>query len=87
MISAWTGLQSKIKSEGAGSITVIVLIAIFIAFAPILVAIVRRYPNKRIVAVAYILALISWVAWLAVLAWAATGKRKETIERLLRRRD
>lgn len=69
------------------SVVMLLGAVVAVALAPTVIAFLRRHPSRRLVAAANVVALLSWVAWLAVLVWAVTGRKSETIERLLRKRD
>lgn len=56
---------------------VIVPTIVLVALLPTFVAIGRRRKDWRRVFAFNLVATLSWPAWIATLAWAATGVRKE----------
>jgi hypothetical protein len=56
---------------------VIVPAVIFVALLPTLVALVLRRKDWRRILAFNLVAALSWPAWIATLAWAATGVPKE----------
>ena len=64
---------------GAGTqwLYLIVPAVVFVAMLPTLVALALRRKDWRRILAFNLVAALSWPAWIATLAWAATGVQKE----------
>lgn len=60
---------------------VIVPAVIFVAMLPTLIAVALRRKDWRRIFAFNLVAALSWPAWIATLAWAATGVQKEGTEK------
>lgn len=58
-----------------------------LAFFPSILAFIKKHPNRRLVTIANILMMVTWVGWLAVLVWAATGRENERIKNFIKGKD
>ncbi|WP_448663341.1 hypothetical protein ACG3SL_01315 [Sphingomonas sp. CJ20] len=57
-------------------LAILTLLAAYLA-APALVGLARHHPERRLIAKLSPLTLLSFVLWLALLAWAFTGRRDD----------
>jgi hypothetical protein len=65
------------KTLIAGSIGLAV--ALVFNFVPTLVAFARRHPERRLIGQLNILSIFSFLLWAALIAWAAGGKRNDSV--------
>lgn len=81
----WQHLQMYLKSGNLAYVILAIFGLALITFLPTCIAAARRHPSLRLVAIANAFSIVSWVAWIAVLMWAVSGKRSDAIEKLLRK--
>jgi hypothetical protein len=53
--------------------------ALVFNFVPTLVAFARRHPERRLIGQLNILSILSFLLWMALIAWAAGGKRNDSV--------
>jgi hypothetical protein len=56
-----------------------IAVALVFNFIPTLVAFVLRHPERRLIGQLNILSILSFLLWMALLAWAAGGKRNDSV--------
>lgn len=57
----------------------VLLLTVIVWFAPSLIAVFRNRANLGKIALVNVPAGISWVAWMALIAWAVSGKGTEAM--------
>jgi len=65
------------KTLVAGGIGIAVALAL--NFVPTIIAFVRRQPERRLIGQLNILSIFSFLLWMALIAWAAGGKRNDSV--------
>jgi hypothetical protein len=65
------------KTLVAGGIGIAVALAL--NFVPTIIAFVRRHPERRLIGQLNILSIFSFLLWMALIAWAAGGKRNDSV--------
>jgi hypothetical protein len=48
-------------------------------FAPTMIAFARRHPERRLIGQLNIVSLLSFLLWVALLAWAIGGRRNDSV--------
>ena len=67
---------------GDGNILAIgigITVGILLNFVPTAIAYGRQHPERRLIGRLNILAVVSFLLWLALLAWAVGGKRDDSV--------
>lgn len=72
----WADFTTAIQSLGLLKGALFVLFFFAIWFLPAIIALFRNRRHLGKIFVANIPAIVSWVAWLALIVWAFTGKSK-----------
>jgi hypothetical protein len=55
------------------------LVALLINFIPTAIAFARRHPERRLIGQLNILSILSFLLWMALIAWAAGGARNDSV--------
>ncbi len=53
--------------------------AMLINFIPTMLAFVRQHPERRLIAPLNVLSILSFLLWLALMAWVVGGKRDDSV--------
>lgn len=72
----WADVTAAVQGLGLFKGILFVLFFLAVWFLPVIIALFRNRDHLGRIFVASIPAILSWVAWLALIAWAFTGKRK-----------
>lgn len=67
-------LVEKLSQVDSAQLAVIIPTILILYFVPSIIAIFRNPNQLKLIAVANIPAGLSWIAWLALIGWAVSGK-------------
>lgn len=65
---------NTLSETTATELMVIIPVTLVIYFVPTIIAIFRNRSQLKLVAIANIPAGLSWIAWVALIGWAVSGK-------------
>ena len=54
-------------------------VALIINFIPTVLAFARQHPERRLIAQLNVLSILSFLLWLALMAWVVGGKRDDSV--------
>lgn len=61
------------------SVAVGIGVAVIINFIPTIIAFARQHPERRLIGQLNILSILSFLLWLALMAWVVGGKRDDSV--------